>query len=157
MDVKLKRKLAKERSLVLKLTPKQINEILKMCGYVVNNHIYDEYGEHITPISRYYDKDADEYVILIRCKQHDEERNKLLAGLSSSLAISNLVPFMSLYDSSIVLLKDYSFCEISINKDNSLENNTKYAKYMYNLFGEYYRKKYNQIIKKEAKQENKER
>ena len=153
MDNKLKRKLAKERSLVLKLTLKQIHEILDGCGYQIDNNIYNEDGEHIPAILKYYDRESDEYVVEIKCKQKLTDFEKSMQEKISAMPFI-AAAYSSLYYSSIVVLKDYSFLEISITSDGdkSLEHNTFYAKYMYNLFGEYYRKKYNQNLKKEQKQ-----
>lgn len=153
MNKQTKRMLAKERSFVGKLTNAQIEKILLKCGYVLNKILYDDYGETLPAIERGYDSEKDEYSIFIRCKKINPVADKVAHALKSATKI-NLSNY-NLTDS-IVMLKDFEFIELTVLSDNISNNQEIYARHMYNLFGEYYRKEYNKNIRKNVKQKEKE-
>jgi len=150
MNKKTKRMIAKEKSFVAKLTNSQIQNILHKCGFVLNTNVYDDFGVKLPSIERGYDSETDEYSIFIRCTKINPVADKVTHALKFATKI-NLSNY-SLTDS-IVMLKDFEFTELSLSCDETSNNNQIYAKFMYNLFGEYYRKEYNKNVRKIIKEQ----
>lgn len=154
MNKTTKRKLAKERSFVGKLTNAQIENLLNKCGYALNKNVYTDDGEKLPAIERGYDGEKDEYSIFIRCTKQDKVATIVHNTLTSALNL----PFSQFNLSDcIVMLKDFEFIELSIQTDEHSNSQQVYAKYMYNLFGEYYRKEYNKNIRKNIREQEKEK
>ena len=147
-----KRMLAKERSFVAKLTNAQIENLLEKCGYILNKNVYDDFGRNLPTIERGYNSEKDEYTVFIRCIKTDSVTNNVANALKFNF------PFMTDYDvrSSMIMLTDFSFVEVRLSYEDSSDNNKIYANFMYNLFGEYYRKKYNKYVRSEIKKQEQE-
>lgn len=150
-DKKLKKIKAKERSFVMKLTKKDIETILyNFGGYELNNNVYSEAdGKKLPPIERGYNQEKQEYQIMIRCKNDDKTAEDLYNSLTASMPY--LVSGGYNPRNSIIILTDYSVAEINLGYDIGKDKQIIYAKYMYEKFGEYYRIKYNQAVRKEIK------
>ena len=157
-EKRAKRLMAKARSFVLKLTNKEILEIIDKCGYKPAQNLYDDYGNKLPTISKFYDEENDEFIVEIKCTVEDDFAKSIFGGISSSFGLDLLDTYNSMYNSTIVWLKDFSISELSPTaSSDELSNHQKiYAQFMYNLFGEFYRKKYNQTVRKNIKEQEKE-
>ena len=140
---------AKERSFVMKLTKADIVDILKKCNYTLDENVYsEEDGKHLPSIERCYNPEKQEYQLFIRCKHTDKVIDKMYNSLLSTFPILSSGTFNPC--SAVILVSDYDFTEICTAPHN--ENSQEiFARYMYEKFGEYYRIKYNQTVRKEIK------
>lgn len=152
MDKEKNRKLiAHANSFVMKLTKKDLIELLYRLGnYKLNENVYSECdGKKLPSIERNYNKETNSYEIFIRCVNND----KLAEDLYNSLTLS--IPFLISggYNPRdvLLLLTDFSISQIAFSCEDKVSKQLIYAKFMYEKFGEYYRQKYNQHIRKTKK------
>lgn len=146
----------KERSFVMKLTKKDIQIILHKCGKTLNETVTDDSGKHLPAIERFYNQDRNEFQIMLRVENINTASEELYNALTIPM------PFIksSGYNpkDSVIILSDFSLSELSLGFDDSVGQNQQliYARFMYDKFGEYYREKYNQHVRKEIKNEKQE-
>ena len=141
---------AKERSFVLKLSKKDIEEILKISEYKLA-YLTDSNGKTIPPIIKFYNREKDQYYIQINCQTTNTTFTQLENYLSAKLGFSYSQYSML---TRLIILSDFNFTDVYLNNiddDQNVINQQKYAKYMYQKFGEEYRTKYNQWARKQNK------
>ncbi len=152
-DLKIKKLKAKNTSFVMKLTKKDIVELLyKLENYKLNENVYSETdGKKLPAIERYYNSEKNEYQIMLRCKNDDT----IIEELYNTLTIH--MPFLVSggYNprNSIIILSDYNIQELNMGYDVGSNKQLVYAKFMYEKFGEFYKQKYNKYIRKKFKKE----
>jgi len=144
---------AKERSFVMKLTKKDIETLLYKCGRTLNKNVADDSGKPLPAVERFYNEDKNEFQIMLRVENINTASEELYNALTIHM------PFIksSGYNpkNSVIILSDFSLSELSLGFDDNVSQNQQliYARFMYDKFGEYYREKYNQHVRKEIKNE----
>lgn len=156
MDINNLEKLkAKERSFVLKLTKKDIENLLQKFGYSLNENVYsEENGKKLPAIERGYNEEKKEYQIMLRCLNNDTTAEDLYNTLT--IKMPYLVSGGYNPRQSVIMLSDYSITELSLGMENHTDKQLIYARYMYEKFGEFYRDKYNKYVRQEIRESKKE-
>lgn len=154
MDSKKVEKIkAKERSFVMKLTKKDIAELLQKFGYSLNENVYsEENGKKLPAIERGYNEEKKEYYIMLRCLNNDTTAQDLYNTLT--IKMPYLVSGGYNPRQSVIMLSDFSITELSLGMENNTDKQLIYAKYMYEKFGEFYRDKYNKQVRQEINSKN---
>lgn len=158
MNKPTKKMLAKARSFVMMLTPKEIKTVLNLCGYKLNNSIVDDLGYPIPAITKFYDAENDEYVIEAKCISTEKnELNNTFKKLAPRLPY--VEHYFSIDETTIVWLRDFYITELAIipDQDKLAENQKAFAQFMYKNFGEHYKKEYNKNIRKMIKEQEKDK
>ena len=153
MDKKIMKLKAKESSFVMKLTKKDIVEILSRAGgYTLNEHLISESDGKILPaIERGYNEEKNQYQIFVRCSQNNPSINALYSSISQSMP--NMAKVMNPNDC-CVIISDFDITFLGVFADLDQENKQlSFARFMYNKFGEYYREKYNKHVRKQIKEQ----
>ena len=155
MNKNEQKQLAKQKSFIAKLSRKQIVELLNKCGYILNTNVYSEFDDKKLPaIETGYINNNTECVIFIRAIKVDKQMSQIYNAVKSNL---NILSQSFNPNETIIMIKDFEFCEVQTFLGNSEQNNQKiFANFMYNLFGEYYRTKYNNSIRKQIKEQQNE-
>ena len=140
----------KERSFVMKLSKKDIEKLLQKFGYLLNENIYSEFdGKKLPAIERGYNSEKGEYQIMLRCINADKTSEDLYNTLT--IKMPYLVSGGYNPRQSVIMLSDFSITELSFGMENNTDKQLIYALFMYEKFGEYYKEKYNQSVRKEIK------
>lgn len=150
-DKKIVKLKAKNLSFVMKLTKKDIIELLyKLGNYTLNENVYSEDdGKKLPAIERYYNPEKNEYQIMLRCKNNDTTIEELYNTLTIHMPF--LVSGGYNPRNSIIILSDYMLQELNMGHDVGSNKQLIYAKFMYEKFGEYYKQKYNKYIRSKIK------
>jgi hypothetical protein len=144
------------------LTKKDVITFLDNAGYKLCDNLITKNGEVRKSYNKNKDKETGTYSIFLICDKKEAESLKSNITLSKALFKAmmplNLFSFDSLYDNfghTLILVDDYlvstlgnceHFIESSDVKDSG-KLQDKYANYMIEKFGEFYREKYNQFVK----------
>lgn len=145
------------------LTKKDMTTFLDNAGYKLCDNLIGKNGLKRNPYNKSKDKETGTYSIFLICDKKESESLKPNVALSKALFKATLPFSLSFFSypyynfgHTLILVDDYlvstlGACESLIDspgvKDNS-KLQDKYTDYMIEKFGEFYREKYNQFVKK---------
>ncbi|MBO7526467.1 MAG: hypothetical protein J6T74_01055 [Clostridia bacterium] len=142
----------------------KLTEFLKKNGFLPKIFFSENDGEELPPFEMYYNEDKNRYEVFVRCKKTISNN---MAELREFLLKTQILPFTLssnitnhgyLDNFAFVILSDFSFSEFSFsnivsNEEEETNLIKSYLKFMYEQFGEQYKKDYLKYIKKENKNE----
>jgi len=134
---------------VNKLTKRDIAKFLDTIGYCFNESIYDDMGEQVPAYEKYTNRKTKECEITAKCikSKQDPLLNKI-----KTLIPFNTNSYFNGLETAILLIHDYKVSSITLDSATDFQNS--YAKFMYEKFGEEYKKDYNNFVKQQIKERN---
>ena len=160
MGFKEQRQIAQEKSFVYKLTKADITKLLEKLGLSLA-YLYDQIGDAVPPIRRNYDKESKKYVITINYRKNltsaEKDIEQAVYRNFHPLFAGVLNGYMSSMNTGVLLLTDYKIIALGQLNTDALAYQKEYAYFMYEKFGEYYKQKYNSVVRKEIKESKKQK